>query len=46
MKQNNLTYDKDWKNLLDKIIELITDYKNYDQKKMLTVLNKIKIIFT
>jgi replication factor C subunit 3/5 len=45
MKQNNLNYDKDWKKLLDKIIELITDYNNYNQKKMLTVLNKIKNYF-
>ena len=45
MKQNNLSYNKDWKKLLDKIIELITDYENYDQKKMLIVLNKIKNYF-
>lgn len=45
MKKYKINYQDDWQKLLDKIIVLITDYDNYNQKNILSVLNKIKNYF-
>jgi replication factor C subunit 3/5 len=45
MKKYKIEYKKDWKSLLDEIINLITNYNNYNQKSILNVLNKVKLNF-
>ncbi len=44
-KKYDIDYTDNWQNVLDKMIDLILDQKSYDEKKLLSVLTKIKNYF-
>ncbi len=41
----NLSYDKNWSNLIDDIVQLIINKKNYCNKKFFVTIKKIREIF-
>ena len=41
----NLSYDKNWSNLIDDIVQLIINKKNYCNKKFIVTIKKIREIF-
>ena len=45
LKKNGLSYDKNWDNLIDDIVFIILNKKNYKNSKCLTSIKKIREIF-
>jgi len=45
LKKHNISYDKNWSNLIDNIVNMILEKKNYNNKKFYKVIKKIKEIF-
>ena len=45
LKKYNISYEKNWSNLIDTIVSFILNKKNYNNKKFFNIMKKIREIF-